>query len=352
MGIVVALLVLSFLIFFHELGHFLAARFFGVKVEVFSIGFGKALLKKQIGETEYRISAIPLGGYVKMLGQDDSDPTQSSDDARAYNRKKPWQRIVILLAGPLANILLAFLIYFVIALTGVPKLEPIIDKVKEGYPAAKAGLQSGDRIVAIDGMGVKYWEQVGPFIQQAGEKMVIEVQRAGKRLHLTLHPRVVQEQNHFKEQIKRRVIGITPKPSWVEVAYPIAGAVAFAWEQTLKASMLIVKSITKLIDGTVSTSQVSGVVGIVDFTAKASQSGILSLLFFVALLSVNLGILNLLPIPALDGGHILFNLYEMVTKRAPSQQAVVALTLFGWALLLGLLMLGLYNDLNRLMSKE
>jgi hypothetical protein len=145
MGIVVALLVLSVLIFFHELGHFTAARFFGVRVDVFSIGFGKKLFTKKIGDTQWSLSAIPLGGYVKMKGQDDSDPTKISYDEDSYNVKKPWQRIIILLAGPFANFLLAFILYFAIANMGVPKLLPYVGKVGENTPAYQAGLKSQRR---------------------------------------------------------------------------------------------------------------------------------------------------------------------------------------------------------------
>ena len=128
------LLVLSVLIFFHELGHFTAARFFGVQVDVFSIGFGKKLYSRMIGKTEWSISAVPLGGYVKMKGQDDADPTKVSYDEDSYNAKKPWQRIIILLAGPFANFLLAFLLYFAIANLGVPKLLPYVGKVNVQTP--------------------------------------------------------------------------------------------------------------------------------------------------------------------------------------------------------------------------
>jgi len=137
MGILVALLVLSFLIFFHELGHFTAARLFGVRVDVFSIGFGKRLWIKKIGQTEWSLSAIPLGGYVKMKGQDDTDPTLKSSDPDSYNAKKPWQRIVILLAGPFANFLMAFLLYLAIAYMGVPKLLPYVGQVSKDAPKTK-----------------------------------------------------------------------------------------------------------------------------------------------------------------------------------------------------------------------
>ena len=161
MGILVAILVLSVLIFFHELGHFTAARFFGVQVDVFSIGFGKKLYSRTIGKTEWSIAAIPLGGYVKMKGQDDSDPTKISYDEDSYNVKKPWQRIIILLAGPFANFLLAFILYFAIANLGVPKLLPYVGAVGEDSPAFTAGIKKEDKLIQINGVNIKYWENIG-----------------------------------------------------------------------------------------------------------------------------------------------------------------------------------------------
>ena len=160
MGIVTALLVLSILIFFHELGHFLAARFFSVQVDVFSIGFGKKIFSKTIGKTQWSLSLIPLGGYVKMKGQDDSDPTKISADEDSYNSKKPWQRIIILLAGPFANFLMAFLLYFAIANLGVPKLLAYVGKVSVDSPAQKAGVLKNDKIIQINGINIVYWEDI------------------------------------------------------------------------------------------------------------------------------------------------------------------------------------------------
>lgn len=157
MGMLTSLLVLSFLIFFHELGHYLAARYFGVHVEVFSIGFGKKVFSKVVGNTEYCLSLIPLGGYVKMKGQDDSDPTKRSYDKDSYNTKKPWQRIIILFAGPFANFLLAFLLYIAVGSIGVTKLSPIVGKINENSPALEAGMQLNDRIIMVNGVTIEAW---------------------------------------------------------------------------------------------------------------------------------------------------------------------------------------------------
>lgn len=350
MGILVALLVLSILIFFHELGHFAAARYFGVQVDVFSIGFGKKLYSKMIGKTEWSISAIPLGGYVKMKGQDDTDPTAISYDDDSYNVKKPWQRIIILLAGPFANFLLAFILYFAIANIGVPKLLPYVGEVGKETPAFSAGLIKEDKIIQLNGHNIRFWEEIGEKINGTQEDITIIVERGQELITLQLTPKVIEDQNIFGEKITRRIIGISPLGKQTTVYFGLIDGLDYAWEETKKASLLIVQSVQKLITGVVGADKLGGVITIVDVTAEASSAGILALFFFTALISVNLGVLNLLPIPALDGGHIMFNLYEMFTGKSASEQTMMYMTIIGWAILISLMMLGLYNDINRLIG--
>ena len=350
MSILIALLVLSVLIFFHELGHFTVARLLGVQVDVFSIGFGKRLWTRKIGKTEWSLSAIPLGGYVKMKGQDDTDPTKKSYDHDSYNAKKPWERIVILLAGPFANFLLAFLLYLAIANLGVPKLLPEVGKVGQNTPAYSAGIKKGDKIVQINAMPIKYWEEIGKEINHGSGDINLLVDRNGTKVQLKLTPKTIEDKNLFGEPIKRRIIGISPSGVRVVVHYGLIDGVNYAWDETKKASLLIVESVQKLITGVVSTDKLGGIITIVDITAQASHAGLVALFFFTALISVNLGVLNLLPIPALDGGHIMFNLYEILRGKEPSEQAIYYLTISGWVILGSLMVLGLYNDLHRLLG--
>jgi len=350
MGIFIALIVLSLLIFFHELGHFTAARLLGVQVDVFSIGFGKRLWTKKIGKTEWSLSAVPLGGYVKMKGQDDTDPTKKSYDSDSYNAKKPWERIIILLAGPFANFLLAFILYIMIANLGVPKFLPIIGKVGDDSPAIHAGLKAGDRILQINQQAIHYWDEIGEAINSTDNKIELLIERNSTKKTLQLIPKIIKDKNIFGEPIKRRIIGITPSGDRIVVHYNFIDALDYGWNETKKSSMLIAQSVQKLLSGVVSTDKLGGIITIVDITAQASHQGLLALLFFTALISVNLGVLNLLPIPALDGGHIMFNLYEMVRGKEPTENIVYYLTVMGWVILGGLMFLGLYNDLNRLMG--
>jgi regulator of sigma E protease len=349
MGLLISLLVISILIFVHELGHFIAARFFGVHVEVFSIGFGKRLLTKKIGNTQWSLSAIPLGGYVKMKGQDDTNPLNVSFDNDSYNVKKPWQKIIILLAGPFSNFLLAFFIYIIMTFIGIPKLLPQIGEISPNSPAKTSGLLTKDMILSIDNEPILYWEDIGRKIQNTQNKnLTLKIKREDKIKTIEISPKILTTKNIFGEEEKRYMIGIAPLGSSKIVHLGPIESLSYATNQTIDTSLLIFKGIQKLITGVVGTKEIGGIITIFDTTSKASDAGILALLFFTALISINLGVLNLLPIPALDGGHIMFNLYEMIRGKAPSEAVVYRLTIGGWIILFGLMFLGLFNDINRL----
>lgn len=350
MSWIIALLILSALIFFHELGHYSAAKFFGVYVEVFSIGFGKKLASFNWLGTKWQISAIPLGGYVKMKGQDDLDPSAVSSDNDSYNSKKPWQRIIILLAGPFANFLLAWFLFYAIAMGGPKALSPVIGMVSQDSPAQIAGLQKNDRILAINGDPITQWDELSEAIIASSGNLTLQVQRDSALLFVTLSPRISESTNMFKEKIYKRMVGIAPSGATHTLHLSFTQGLAYASKETLESSLMIFQSVQKLITGVVPTKELGGVVSIVQITADATQYGWMSLFFFAALISVNLGVLNILPIPALDGGHIMFNLYEMIRRKAPSEAVITQLTIGGWVILLGLMTLGLYNDITRLMQ--
>ncbi|WP_457592574.1 RIP metalloprotease RseP [Hydrogenimonas sp.] len=348
MGMLVSLLILSFLIFFHELGHFLAARLFGVRVERFSIGFGKVLFSKVVGGTEYAFSAIPLGGYVKMKGQDDTDPTKISMDPDSYNVKPPWQRIVILLAGPFFNFLLALFLYYAIALMGANALKPTIGMVQPDSPAAQVGLKKGDTVVAINDEPIRVWDDLSEKISASQGPIDMVIDRNGTLIPLSVTPKVLEAKNIFGETVKRKMVGIGPSGDITVIKYGVIDGLTFAWHKTLEAAKLIVMSVQKLIEGVVPAKEMGGVIAIVQVTAEASQHGLVALFALTALISVNLGVLNLLPIPALDGGHIIFTLYEMIFRRPLNEEVMYRLTLGGWALLLSLMAFTIYNDIARI----
>jgi len=353
--IFIALLALSTLVFAHELGHYTAAKFFGVKVERFSIGFGKILKRKDCCGTEWAFSAIPLGGYIKMKGQDDTDPTAVSYDPDSYNSKKPWQRIIILLAGPMANFVLAFLVYMALALGSAPVkiaadyLPPVISQVTPDSPASKAGLQSGDKILSVNDTPVSYWYEIGDLIQSSTSNPKLTISRDGTEFTKEISPTTITAKNNFNENIRKRIIGISttidPKET---IQFTPAQSVQYAWHETIKGSRLIGKGVQKISTGEISSKEVGGAISIFDIIMKYSQLGIPYLLYIMAIMSINLGIMNLLPIPALDGGHIVFNLYEMIFHRRPNEQVTYFITLLGWIFLLALMSLGLFNDITRI----
>lgn len=348
MGTVTFLLVLSVLVFIHELGHFSVARWFGVKVYDFSIGFGPKLFTKEFMDTRWSLSLIPLGGYVKMKGQEDLDPTKLSLDSDSYNVLTPFKRILILLAGPGANFLLAFILYLAIALMGHQTLGSTIGGVVKDSPAQIAGLVKNDKIIQINNTKIYTWTDLSKVIKTSDASMKFVIQRDNKIRVFTLKARMTNSKNMFKEDIKKMMIGISPAPILVSVSYGLFDGIGFAYEKTVEASTMIFQGVQKLIQGIVPSSEVGGVISIGKVISDASQNGIVAIFIIGALISVNLGVLNLLPIPALDGGHIMFNLYEMITKRKPSEKVLIQLTIIGWIMLGGLMILGLYNDINRL----
>ena len=354
MSIITVLLVFMFLVFFHELGHFTAAKKLGVTVEKFSIGFGmfgllKPMIQKYYKGTLYVIyPTLFLGGYVQMKGQMDSDPSLKNYDDDSYTVKKPWEKIIILLAGPMANFVLAAVLYFAIALMGNKAISPTIGKIQANSPAFTAGLQVNDKIIKINNTDIKTWKQLGTTIRESNGAIKLYIQRDAKLKIIVLRPKVSDSQNLFKEKIKKKMIGISPAPILIDMTYTPTEAIVFAYDKTIEASTMIFKGVQKLITGVVPSSEIGGVISITKVISDASEVGIVAIFTIAALISVNLGVLNLLPIPILDGGHIMFNLYEWLSGQKPSDKALNIFASVGAAMLFGLMFLGLYNDINRL----
>ena len=342
----VTVLAISFLIFFHELGHFLVARMLGVKVNTFSIGFGEKIYTKNVGGTDYCLSAIPLGGYVQLKGQDDTDPKAKNYDADSYNVLSPIKRIYILFAGPFFNFILAFFIYILLGFIGVEKQAPIVGYIVEGSAAASAGIAINDKILEINGVKINEWDEISKNVKL--EPSIILIDRNGSSLTINLTPKIGETINPFNEKVQQPLIGIKSNGEVIKIYHTGLESLKFAFYETIEASKLIYKSIEKLIIGDISPKEVGGIVQIADVTSKAAKISLSVLLTIVALISVNLGVLNLFPIPALDGGHILFNIYELIFRREINERVLVTLTYCGWALLLGIMVLATFNDIMRL----
>jgi regulator of sigma E protease len=440
MTILAAVVVLGVLIFFHELGHFLVAKQAKVGVLKFSLGFGPKVVGVKRGETEYLLSALPLGGYVKMIGEDPGDPSpEATDPARSFSKKSVGTRSLIILAGPMANLILPVVIFWgIFTFVGQSYLLPVAGSPEKDSPAERAGLMVGDRIQAIDGQPIERWDQLeaaerassgrplslsilrdgravearvapqaqktwdifgqeievwdlgthplvstrigqvlpGQVAQQAGirggdrvvavngspvgewdqlakiihgspgKSLILAIERDGQRQEVEVTPRATKSPGSAGgEEIG--LIGIGPSPeSHLRRLNPISAVWAGAMK-TLDLSVLVVTGFVKLIQAKISPSTIGGPILIAQMAGEVAQRGIIELLSFTALLSINLAILNLLPIPILDGGHLLFSLIEWLRGKPVSLRKRELAQQVGMVLLVGLMVFAFYNDIFR-----
>ncbi|MGN7610891.1 RIP metalloprotease RseP [Magnetococcales bacterium HHB-1] len=347
-----AIVVLGILIFVHELGHFLVARWFDVRVLVFSLGFGAPLARWQKDEksTEYRISMIPLGGYVKMLGEhqdeEEEEEIAPEDLPFTFSAQSVFARISIAFAGPLFNFIFAVFAFWAVFMMGVDHLLPVVGKVEVASPADKAGMKAGDRITIINGESVDRWQDLVRHVAQSdGAPLKMSVERENRQHTLTVTPEMMSNQPGKKSGPKRYRIGIQAGKE-VETEYFGAGeALLKGAERTWDMIALTFKGLYMLISNAVSPDQLRGPIFIAELAGKTAEAGWVHLLNFMALISVNLGIINLLPIPVLDGGHILFCLIEAVKGGPLDEQKQMVAMRVGMTFLLALMLLAFYNDL-------
>ncbi|MDX1708038.1 MAG: RIP metalloprotease RseP [Desulfobacterales bacterium] len=343
------IIVLGVLIFFHEFGHFLIARLFGVGVEKFSLGFGPRLIGKKIGRTDYRISAIPLGGYVKMIGEEPDAEVSPEDMAISFTHKHVLKRMCIVAAGPIFNILLAIIIFFgIFWVSGAMTLKPSVGAVRDGSPALAAGLKAGDLITAIDGKAVSSWEDMTEIIGASnGKTLAIEVQRENLKTVARVTPELVPAKNLFGEEIQRFIIGISAAGDFDTRDLNLFQALTESLKQTYTIVELMVIIIGKLITGDISADTIGGPIMIAKMAGDQAKAGISNLISFIALISVNLAIINLVPIPILDGGHLLFFFIELIRGRPVNLKIREVAQQVGLFLILLLVILVFYNDIFR-----
>ena len=445
---------IALLVVFHEFGHYWVARRCGVKVVRFSLGFGKVIYRKRFAgnDTEWVVSSVPLGGYVKMVDEREEE-VAPEDLPYAFNRKPVLQRMAIVVAGPLANFLLAIVLYWALFMHGVPGLKPTLGDVPQGTPAAIAQLQSGETILSINGEPVPSWQELhwrlmdltlqqgsgqavrieaqsaggtrsfhlldmsgmaakdldGEFLDKLGlhlyqpvvlpvigdvvsgsvaeraglrqgdrilrangatmqrwmdvvevirahpgETVLLDVQRgeAASTMQIAVVPQTVAESGKTAGKI-----GAVPKvdeAAWqamfVEVSYGPLEALAQSLRKTWETSVISLKMLGKMVTGEVSMKNLSGPITIADYAGQSAKMGAASYLSFLALISISLGVLNLLPIPLLDGGHLLYYVAELVKGSPASDQAWEIGQKIGIALLGTLMVFAVYNDINRLVS--
>ncbi|MBI2533307.1 MAG: RIP metalloprotease RseP [Deltaproteobacteria bacterium] len=347
-----AVIGLGLLIVIHEWGHFLIAKLSGVGVVTFSVGFGPKLWVRKKGETEYALSAFPLGGYVKMVGEDPEEEVEQRDIERSFSHKGLLKRIAIVAAGPGFNLLLAVVLLMVVYFFyGVPVLSTRISGVESGSPAELAGIRKGDRIVAIDGQAVVEWDELSEKIKESqGAPLKMQIQRDSQQLSLTVQPVKKAARNIFGEKLETWVIGIGSQVS-IEKGNP-GQAVARAFQQTYEYSKLTLLALYKMINGDVSPRNLGGPIMIAQMAGQQAQEGLGSFLAFLAVLSINLGVLNLLPVPVLDGGHLLFFLVEAIIGRPVAVKHRERAQQVGIFLLMLLMVYAFYNDIARFFEKQ
>ena len=339
---------LGILIFVHEFGHFLFAKLFGVGVEKFSLGFGPKLVGKKIGDTEYLVSAVPLGGYVKMVGEGDDAEAAVAEPGRSFAEKSPARRICIVAAGPVFNIIFAYLVYSSILMTGVQMLTAKIHVLKD-KPAALAGLKDNDLVKRINGKPIRFWDDLASAVVDGkGAPLDITVQRGTDELSFKVIPENIKDKNIFSETISRPAIGVSSAGDTVTEHYDPMTALTKGGELTWNLTALTGKLLLKLVSGEISVkNNLGGPLSIADMAGKQAAAGMDSFFLFLAGLSVNLGVLNLLPIPILDGGHVVFNLWELIFRRPVSARTREVAQKIGLVILVSLMLLAIYLDFDK-----
>lgn len=350
------LLILGVLITIHEFGHFIACRLTRVRVEKFSIGFGPEVLHWQGGETRYAISLFPLGGYVKPAGETYSElPDGEQPKAGEYLAAPLLSRIFIVCAGVIMNYALAFVLFAVIFMMGRPVPGTTVGGFVDGYPAASSGLLKGDRITAVGGAPVKTWGDMTEAIEQSPDgPLALEVERknlAGGMdvFSMVITPKVEDGVDLFGKEVRARRLGISPHPeAAIYEKYGFGESLSHAAQTTVYLTVMTHKAIFYMAMGKMSLKAVSGPVGIVSMAGDAAKMGVTYTLQLMATLSISLAVINLLPIPALDGGHLLFLLIEAVRRKRVSLVFQERVTQAGFAALLALMAFLIFNDLNNL----
>ncbi len=353
------LFVLSVVVFFHELGHFLVARWCGVAVSTFSIGFGREIwgFNDRHG-TRWRIAWLPLGGYVKFVGDENAASAPSPETLRqmppeqvegSFHHKPVWQRAAVVAAGPIANFILAIVIFAAIfAVYGITTLEPRVGTVVANSPAANAGVQPGDLVLKIEGKDIKDFGDLQRIVSTSPDQdLEFVVDRSGKILTLTIRPKLTEHEDMLSGKIRTPIIGITSLPGAERLHRKVGlgESVILGVDRTATIVTTTLDFIVDLVRGRQSADQLGGPIRIADVSGQVAKFGIQPLLHFIAVISVSIGLLNLFPIPLLDGGHLLFYAIEAIRRRPLSERTQEIGFRIGLAIVLMLMVFATFNDL-------
>jgi regulator of sigma E protease len=342
MSVLITIIIIAVLILAHEWGHFIAARRIGIPVYEFSLGFGTKLLSTNRNGVQYSLRLFPLGGYVRMAGEEPGD----ENDPNGFNNRTPLEKIRVSFAGPFMNFVLALLLFiFSFAFIGIPESsdQPILGKVLKDRPAAEAGLKPGDRILSVNQEPVATWSDFTEMIgaSSPGEPLNLELERDGKNLSLQVFP---DDQGTGGKS----AIGVMNKMNYSKLG--IWDSIKLGLDQTYQLTVLLLSWLVTLFTGGASTADLAGPVGIVSLVGEAAQIGSVFLLNFAAYLSINLGILNLLPIPALDGSRIVFALVQAVRRKPMEPEKEGFVHWLGFLFLMLLIVIVTFNDILRLIK--
>lgn len=341
------IIVLSVLVIVHEFGHFIVAKRTGVRVEKFSIGFGPEIFGITRGGTRYLISAIPLGGYVKLAGETEADEIKGKK--WEYLSRSVGERARIIFAGPLLNYILAFFIFSFVFIIGYPALTSTIGKILPDYPAGAAGIKAGDKILEINGLIVNYWEDVTRIVHTNKEPQIkLLVERNGELINITVLPKSQEVKTIFGSKKRVGLIGIMPIDEIVYVRYGIIKSFYMGCKKLFILTYITYRALWAILTGAVPfKDSITGPVGIFYITGQAAKLGFVYLLQLLGVLSAALAIFNLLPVPVLDGGHLLFLAIEKVRRRPLSYKVQENVTQAGLIFLICLMVFVFYNDFMR-----
>lgn len=343
------LILLGILIFVHEFGHFIVAKKFGIKVLKFSLGFGPPVFKRKVGETEYMISAIPLGGYVKLFGQEPGEEIPEGEEHRTFNAQSVWRRIAAVAAGPGMNIVLALVLFTALSPLGTQVSLPIVGDVSSEMPAELAGIKPGDRVEEINGEHIESWEHLAEKIAHSGgQELKLKILRGEEILTKAVVPMVPSSPNLLGAAKGRAIIGIVFSGEFETIKEPLVMAPWIGIRETALWTYRTADVLLRMVIGQVSPRTLGGPIAIAKMAGETAKTGIVNYLFLIAVLSVNLAVLNLLPIPVLDGGHIFFFLAELALGRPVSLKNREIAQQVGLAILLLLMVYVIYNDVARI----
>jgi regulator of sigma E protease len=345
LSLIYFIIVLSVLVLIHEFGHFIAAKRLGVRVEKFSLGFGSKIASIKKGETEYIISAIPLGGYIKMAGDEPGEALKN--EKYEFLSRSVWDRLQIIFAGPLFNYILAILIFSFIFMFGSPTLTTEVGELLKDYPAQAAGVKPGDKVMSVDGETVKYWEDMTAIIHKhSASPIKLSIVRAGKPMEIEIKPIVRETKDIFGKSMRVALVGIAPSQKIESVRYGFFPAFGMGFRKVIDLTVITYKALWSICTGQMSFKEsMTGPIGIFVITGQAAKMGLIYIFHLMAILSASLAIFNLLPLPVLDGGHILFLAIEKLRGKPLSMKTQETIANVGVTLLIMLTVFIFYNDI-------